>query len=393
MTDHHMKRRPWLRSLVLAGVVALVAWAGIEGLRLVEERRSASATSTASAAAFVPLVKVAPAALGAAERQLALPGDIAAFEDSPVYARVNGYVKSWTVDIGARVKAGDLLAEIEVPELHQQLKQAQALVLQAKANVEIARITYQRYAGLVKTAAVSQQDVDSGLATWEARKADVIAAEAEVGRLAAMVGFQKIYAPFDGVIGARNLAKATTGALIDLGSQDPKGWLYRIYRLDPVRVYVSMPQNYLRMIRNGLAADVVLREYPDRRFTGRVVRNAAALDTASRTMLVEVEAPNPDGVLLPGLYATVHFRLVDPAPPIVVADSSVIVLDAAPHLAVVDDSDVVHLRKVQLGRDFGKTVEILSGCSPGERVVVAPNDLLSDGMKVRVAGDGARPAR
>src|SRR5207244_6419483 len=133
------------------------------------------------------------------------------------------------------------------------------------------------YAGLVKTAAVSQQDVDNGLAAWEARKADVVAAEAEVGRLAAMVGFQKIYAPFDGVIGARNLAKATTGALIDLGSHDPKGWLYRIYRMDPVRVYVAVPQNYLPMIRDGLAADVGVREYPDRTLQGKVVRNAASL--------------------------------------------------------------------------------------------------------------------
>jgi RND family efflux transporter MFP subunit len=388
MTGQHPPSpgRPWLRAIVVLVLAALLVWAGTEALHELQ------APQRSAAAASLPLVKIQPAALGPTERELALPGDITAFEDSPVYARVNGYVKTWTVDIGARVKSGDLLAEIEVPELHQQLKQAQALVLQAKANVEIARITYQRYAGLVRTAAVSQQDVDNGLAAWEARKADVVAAEAEVGRLAAMVAFEKIYAPFDGVVGARNLAKATTGALIDLGSHDPKGWLYRVYRLDPVRVYVTVPQSYLRMVKDGLAADVRVHEYPDRGFAGRVVRNAAALDATSRTMLVEVEAPNPDGILLPGMYSTVHFRLVDPAPPIVVADTSVIVLDGGPQVAVVDIDDVVHIRKVRLGRDFGTTIEILSGCSPGERIVVSPSDLLRDGTKVRVFADTA-PSR
>lgn len=332
-------------------------------------------------------MKVEAVQRGPTERRLALPGDIIAFEDSPVYARVNGYVSKWTVDIGARVKAGELLAEIETPELHQQLKQAQALVLQVKANVELARITYQRVAGLVRTAAVSQQEVDNGLAAWEARKADVTAAEAEVGRLSALVGFQKIYAPFDGVVGARNLAKATTGALIDLGSHDPKGWLYRIHRLDPVRVYVAVPQNYFRMIADGLAADVAVREYADRRFAGRVVRNAAALDATSRTLLVEVQVPNPDGVLLPGMYSTVHFRLVDPAPPIVVPDTSIIMFSEGAQVAVVGNDDIVRLRKVRLGRDFGKTVEVLSGCSEGDRIVVSPGDLLQDGTKVRVLAD------
>ncbi len=340
--------------------------------------------SAGEAAAGLPVVRVSPAERASRDSVLALPGDIIAFEDSPVYARVDGYVSKWTVDIGAKVKAGQLLAEIETPELDQQLNRARALVLQAKANSEIARITYQRYLGLVKTAAVSQQDVDNNLAAYEARKADVTAADAEVDRLTAMKGFQKIYAPFDGVVGARNLAKATTGALIDLGSHDPKAWLYRIYRMDPVRVYVAVPQNYLPMIRDGLAADVGIREYPERTFRGQVVRNAASLDATSRTMLVEVEAPNPDGILLPGMYSTVRFRLVNPSPPIVVADSSIIVLAEGPQIAVVDKDDVVRIRKVRLGRDFGKTVEILSGCSEGERIVTTPSDLLKDGAKVRV---------
>ena len=378
-----MKSR-WPRLVLLALVGAGVVWAGFEGVRMLRER----SLSAGQAAAGLPVVRVSPAERASRDSVLALPGDIIAFEDSPVYARVDGYVSKWTVDIGAKVKAGQLLAEIETPELDQQLNRARALVLQAKANSEIARITYQRYLGLVKTAAVSQQDVDNNLAAFEARKADVTAADAEVDRLTAMKGFQKIYAPFDGVIGARNLAKATTGALIDLGSHDPKAWLYRIYRMDPVRVYVAVPQNYLPMIRDGLAADVGIREYPERTFRGQVVRNAASLDATSRTMLVEVEAPNPDGILLPGMYSTVRFNLVNPSPPIVVADSSIIVLAEGPQIAVVDKDDVVRIRKVRLGRDFGKTVEILSGCSEGERIVTTPSDLLKDGAKVRVQTTG-----
>lgn len=374
----------WPRLALLALVGAGLVWAGFEGVRILRER----SPSAGEAAAGLPVVRVSPAARASRDSVLALPGDIIAFEDSPVYARVDGYVSKWTVDIGAKVKVGQLLAEIETPELDQQLNRARALVLQAKANSEIARITYQRYLGLVKTAAVSQQDVDNNLAAYEARKADVTAADAEVDRLSAMKGFQKIYAPFDGIIGARNLAKATTGALIDLGSHDPKAWLYRIYRMDPVRVYVAVPQNYLPMIRDGLAADVGIREYPDRTFRGQVVRNAASLDATSRTMLVEVEAPNPDGILLPGMYSTVSFKLVNPSPPIVVADSSIIVLAEGPQIAVVDKDDVVRIRKVRLGRDFGRTVEILSGCSEGERIVTTPSDLLKDGAKVRVQTAG-----
>lgn len=373
-------RRSWLRLIVIGLVAILIVGVGLEGLKTVGER----STPVSVAASGPPWVRVAPAERGARETPLSLPGNITAFEEAPVYARVNGYVSKWTVDIGARVKAGQLLAEIETPELHQSLRQAQALVLQAKANAEIARITFNRYLGLVKTNAVSQQDVDNSRAAHQARLADVAAAEAEVGRLDAVIAFQKIYAPFDGIVGARNLAKATTGALIDLGSGDAKAWLYRIYRMDPVRVYVTMPQTYLPLIKDGLAADVVVREYPDRTFKGKVVRNAAALDAISRTMLVEVEVPNPDGILLPGLYSTVHFRLVNPTPPIVVADASIIVLDGAPQIAIVDKDDVVQIRKVGLGKDYGRSVEVLTGCDEGDRVVLNPSDLLKNGTKVRV---------
>ncbi len=333
----------------------------------------------------LPLVVTFTAQPGPKTISLSLPGDVKAYEDSPLYARVDGYVKSWLVDIGSVVQAGQLLAEIDAPELDQQLNQAQARVLQAKAKLDIARITHTRYKGLLKDAAVSQQEVDNYFAELTARINDTAAAEAEVGRLLEMTGFKKIFAPYAGTIGARNLAKATTGSLIVAGSHDPSSWLYRIYRIDPVRVYVAVPQNYLPMIHDGAEADVLLREYPDRVFKGKITRNAQALDPASRTMLVEVQVPNPDKTLLAGMYTTVRFNLNVQKPPIVVPGASVMMGADGTRIAVVGPDDVISIREVRLGRDFGKTVEIVSGCAEGERIVTSPSDLLRSGLKVRVA--------
>jgi RND family efflux transporter MFP subunit len=200
-----------------------------------------------------------------------------------------------------------------------------------------------------------------------------------------MTGFKKIYAPYTGTIGARNLAKATTGSLINAGSHDTTAWLYRIYRVDPARVYVAVPQNYLPMIHDGADAEVLLREYPDRIFKGKITRNASVLDPASRTMLVEVQVPNPDNVLLAGMYTTVRFSLDVQQPPVVVPGAAVIMGAEGTRIAVVDKDNVVTIREVRLGRDFGKTVEIVAGCVEGEQIVLSPSDLLRTGQKVRVA--------
>jgi len=332
-----------------------------------------------------PLVVTFKAQSGPNKISLSLPGDVKAYEDSPIYARVDGYVKSWLVDIGSKVEIGQLLAEIDAPELDQQLSQARAQVLQQKAKLDISRITHSRYKGLLKDAAVSQQEVDNYAAELAARTNDVAAAEAEVGRLVEMTGFKKIYAPYTGTIGARNIAKATTGSLINAGSHDPSAWMYRIYRVDPARIYVAVPQNYLPMIHDGAEVDVLLREYPDRSFKGKITRSASVLDSASRTMVVEVQVPNPDNALLAGMYTVVKFSLDVQKPPIVVSGAALIMGADGTRIAVVGDDDVITIREVRLGRDFGKTVEIVAGCVEGERVVLSPSDLLRTGLKVRVA--------
>jgi RND family efflux transporter MFP subunit len=344
-----------------------------------------AALAASAAPAVLPLVVTFTAQLGPNKISLSLPGDVKAFEESPIYARVDGYVKSWLVDIGSRVEIGQLLAEIDAPDLDQQLSQAQSQVEQLKAKLDISRITYVRYKGLLKDAAVSKQEVDNYYAELTARTNDVAAAQAHVGRLLEMTGFKKIYAPYTGTIGARNLAKATTGSLINAGSLDTSAWLYRIYRVDPARVYVAVPQNYLPMIRDGADVEVLLREYPDRIFEGKITRNASVLDPASRTMLVEVQVPNPDNVLLAGMYTTVRFSLDVQQPPIVVPGAAVIMGAEGTRIAVVDKDNVVSIREVRLGRDFGKTVEIVAGCVEGEQIVLSPSDLLRTGQKVRVA--------
>jgi len=362
--------------IVLAIVIACIAcWKAFNTLKP-QSVSQTKETNLLTASFFT-------ATTGDRKIELSLPGDIKAFEDSPIYARVDGYVKNWYVDIGSKVDIGQLLVEIDAPELDQQLNQARAKVLQSKAKLDIARITHQRYKGLLKDSAVSQQEVDNFQAEFDAKNSDWVAAQAEVGRLSELTGFKKVYAPYTGTIGARNFAKATTGALINSGSHDPSAWIYRIYRVDPMRVYIAVPQNYLPMIHDGLDAEVLLREYPTRTFHGKVTRNAEALDTQSRTLLVEVQVPNPDGVLRPGMYSTVRFNLTNETPPIVVPQAAIIMGGDGTRIAVVKDSDIIEIRRVQLGRDFGKNVEIVSGAKKGERIVLSPSDLLKDGMQVK----------
>lgn len=365
-------------TISLAVVVAVV-WLALFG------RSEASKPRETTLPVAEPTVSIAVAQRGKADQQLELPGNIKAFEEAPIYARVSGYVKSWRADIGDKVKAGQLLAEIETPELDQQLRQAEENLGQVKAKLNLARITAERYTALLKDDAVSQQEVDQWAADYEARKADYAAAQAEVSRLRELKSFQKVYAPFSGTIGARNLDKAARGALIDAGSRDASGWLYKLYQTDPLRIYISVPQNYMPLIKQGISAAILVREYPDRKFGGKVTRTSETLDPSSRTLLTEVQVRNLDGALRPGMYATIQFKLVQPEPPIIVPGLAVLSGGEGSRVAVVDERGIVHMRKVQLGRDFGKSVEVLSGVSQGERLVMSPSDILQDGTKVRIA--------
>ncbi|HZP92069.1 MAG TPA: efflux RND transporter periplasmic adaptor subunit [Burkholderiales bacterium] len=377
------KPRARRKFLLGAAAISLAAIAALVWISLLNRSEASKPRETALRSSE-PTVSVTVAQRGKPEQELDLPGNIIAFEEAPIYARVNGYVKSWRADIGDKVKAGQLLAEIETPELDQQLRQAEENLGQVKAKLNLARITAERYKSLLKDDAVSQQEVDQWAADYEARKADYAAALAEVSRLRELKSFQKVYAPFAGTIGERNLAKAARGALIDAGSREASGWLYKLYQTDPLRIYISVPQNYMPLIKQGISAAILVREYPDRKFTGKVTRTSETLDPSSRTLLTEVQVRNQDGALRPGMYATIQFKLVEPAPPIVVPGLAVLTGGDGPHVAVVDDRGVVHLRKVQLGRDFGKTVEVLSGVAEGERLVMSPSDILQDGTKVRI---------
>ena len=316
---------------------------------------------------------------------LTLPAALRAWQDTGLYARTTGYLGHWYADIGDRVKAGQLLALIEGPDLDQQLNQARAQLAQSQANLEIARISAERWERLGKQAAVAQQDVDQKAAAYEAGKADVLAAQATVDRLAQLKDFQRITAPYDGVISVRN---AEVGSLINPGAGQE---LFHIDETDRLRVMTDIPQSYVRSIRPGLDVDILVPEYPDKIFKGRVVRAAGALDAASRTLQTEIELPNPSNQLAPGLFGQVRFHLVPAEPAILLPSNAAIVRAGGTFVALIDASNRIHLQPVSLGRDFGATVEIIDGLDVGVRVVSNPTDTLVEGMPVEPVAAPATP--
>jgi RND family efflux transporter MFP subunit len=311
-----------------------------------------------------------------------------AFIDSPIYARTNGYVKSWTVDIGARVRAGQLLADIETPEVDQQLDQARADLNTARANFHLSEITATRYQDLLKTDSVSKQDVDNANGDFEAKKAMVASAESNVKRLEELQSFEKIYAPFDGVITARN---TDIGHLIDSGSSGGTATeLFHIAALKKLRVYVNVPQQFSQAARPGLDAEITLPEFPGRQFSGMLVRTANSIDANSRTLLVEVDVDNPGGVLFPGAYTEVHLKLPSSAPTFILPVNALIFRSAGLQIATVSKDNKVALISIVIGRDFGTEVEVVSGLSDGDSVIVSPPDSLVAGETVRLAPAAAK---
>lgn len=305
-----------------------------------------------------------------------LPAAIAALQDTPIYARTTGYIASWTADIGDRVKAGQVLAVIDGPDLDQELNQARANLAQAQANLELARISADRWKELGAQNAVAQQDVDQKAADYLAGKANVVAAQANVDRLGQLKDFQRVSAPYDGVISARN---AQVGALINAGAGVE---IFHLAETDILRVFVSVPQAFVRSIKVGLAADVLVPEFPGRAFRGEVARFAGALDSGSRTLLTEVRLANPKGELFPGMFGEVRFSF-QPAEPAILLPSNAAIINASGTLvATVDDANRIHLVHVKLGRDFGTRVEVVDGLKAGSRVVANPSDALTDGLEV-----------
>jgi RND family efflux transporter MFP subunit len=318
---------------------------------------------------------------GSPVTDVTVPGFVQAFSDAPVYARVSGYLRVWNADIGAHVRKGQLLAAIEAPEVDQELSHARAMLAQAQANLELATVTSARYRELIQSNSVSQQEVDNNNQNLSSQTANVQAASAEVGRLEQLQGFEKIYAPFDGVVTAR---RTDVGDLINAGNSGVGAELFRISNIGTMRVYVNVPEVYSDTIAPGVRASMEVASLSNRQFTGTVARDSHAIGMNSRTLLTEVDVPNPKGELFPGAYAQVHFHLSLKAVPLVVPGNTILFQDQGPQVGVVNSQNRVELRKVTLGRDFGNRVEILSGISQTDAVIANPPDYLVDGMSVSV---------
>jgi RND family efflux transporter MFP subunit len=378
-------RGPWL----LLGIfgLALVIMAGIT---VVSRTRAGAELESDTLANLVPTVSIIHPKRTSAQIELELPGNIMAFEEAPIYARVSGYLKHWFTDIGTRVAEGQELAEIETPELDQELKQAEAALAQAQANLEIARISAERWQNLRKSDSVSQQDTDVRVATWHAREADVQAEQANLQRLKEMFNFKRLVAPFPGIITVRTM---DAGTLITAGSSRE---IFRLARTDPLRVYISLPQAYSQMVKTNDEAVLTFAELPGRQFTGKVDRTAGAMDPVSRTLLTEILVTNHDGKLLPGAHAMVRVKMATVENPVVVPVNTLLFRnEQGVQAGLVDSNGMVRLADLTMGRDYGTTVEIVHGLSENDSVIINPSDSLEAGIKVRIAKsatDAAKPA-
>jgi RND family efflux transporter MFP subunit len=356
--------------------IALLIYSGIHS-RAAAESRLKQRTEDAS----IPTVAVVFPQEGAPTQEIVLPGNTQAFSDAPIYARTSGYLKHWYFDIGAHVQKGQLLAEIETPEVDQQLQQAQAELDTAHANLNIAKITATRWQDLVSTGSVSQQETDQAVSNLSAVKAAAESSAANMRRLEQLQSFQKIYAPFDGIITARN---TDIGALIDAGASTQPRELFHITAIRTLRVYVSIPEVYSRAARPGAAATLTLDEFPGQTFHGTLVRNANSIDIASRTLLVEVDVDNPTGQLLPGAYVFVHLKLLDETRSVTIPSNTLIFRKEGLQIGLVRNGKA-ELVPVKIGHDYGNSVEIVSGVQPTDAVIVDPSDSLVAGLPVRVS--------
>ena len=368
--------RWWIAVLGLAVVVAIL----ISGM--VPRRRAEAKLAEETERMAIPTVGVVHPKRSPPADELVLPANVQAYIDAPIYARTNGYLKNWYADIGAHVKQGQLLADIETPEVDQQLRQARADLGTAEANLHLAEITNDRYAGLLKTDSVSKQDADNAAGNYAAQKAIVQAAEANVRRLEELQSFEKIYAPFTGVITARN---TDIGALIDSGSAGgTRTELFHIAQPDKLRVYVNVPEAYAPSTKPGLAADLIVSEFPGRRFPGALVRTANAIDPTTRTLLVEIRVENPTGILFSGAYAEAHFNLPNAGSSFILPVNALLFRSEGLRVAAVGDDDRAELKPITIGRDYGSEIEVVSGLDGQEAIIVNPPDSIVSGEQVRV---------
>ena len=369
------------RIITIGVLVLLALGAGRTIISRISNAKQLEANASEGALPFVRTALVKGAGAG---QTLALPGTLQGFVQAPVASRAGGYLRRWTRDIGSRVAKGELLAEIETPELDQQLSQAVAARNQAASSMDLAKSTTDRWEALRKRDAVSQQELEEKRSGFAQARANLAAADANVERLRQLEGFKRVVAPFAGVITKRNV---DIGDLID-GTGKP---LFLLAQTDPLRVYVNVPQAYAQLVRTGQAAVVTQAELQGRTFKGEVARTSASIDTASRTMQVEIALPNSDGALLPGAFVEVSLA-VAPGSALTLPSNALIFRGEGTRVAVVDAQGGIQLRPVRVGRNFGESVEAVEGVKAGERVVLNPSDSLVDGDKVQVVPD-ASPAQ
>jgi RND family efflux transporter MFP subunit len=360
-----------LLLLLIAGALTLWSHASHERALAKETERET-----------VPTVAVVTPQLEKPDEDLVLPGSLQAYEESPIYARTSGYLVRWYKDIGSRVKKGELLAKIDAPEVDQELNQTRAARQQTVAQMELAKISADRWENLRKTDSVSAQEADQQTSAYKQSQANVAAADANVRRLEQLEGFKDVYAPFSGVLTRRNV---DPGALINAGAGVAGRELFDIARMDPLRVFTSVPQAYAPYIKVGAKTTIVLQEFPGQKFTGTVARTAESIDPATRTLLTEVDVPNKEGRLLPGALGEVHFTVGNGVNKVTIPVNAMLFRAEGPRVAVVGSDNKIQLRPINIGRDYGATLEILGGVSPNERIVINPADSLDDGQRVNVA--------
>ena len=370
-----------LQLVIIVVLVLLVAGGLSVGRRFSERKALAGETEKLA----IPTVSVAKPAAEPASDELVLPAQLQAYVESSIYSRTNGYLLRWYKDMGSHVKKGELLADIDTPEVDQELSQARAARQQIQAQLELARTSAERWSNLRKSDSVSQQEADQQINAYQQSQANLAASDANVRRLQQMESFKHIYAPFTGVITQRN---TDVGALITAGSAGQTKALFNLAQIDPLRVYINVPQSYAPSIRKGMSAYIQLNEYPGQKFTGTVVRTADAIDPGTRTLLTEVDVPNRDGHLLPGSYAQVHFAVPVQTVRISVPVNALLFRSEGPRVAVVGTDKRIQMRAVSIGRDFGTSIEILGGLQGNEQIVVNPADSLEDGQQVNIKTEG-----
>ena len=396
-------RRTVAILVILLIVAVVVAIAGV-----LPRLRARAALRQQTNSMAVPDVAVTTPQSGEPMQEVILPGTIQAYQDAPIYARTNGYVKAWYHDIGSHVRKGELLAVIDTPELDRQVDEARAALTTAKANLALAHITAQRYQGLSGTEAVSKQSIDTAVQTESAQVASVAQAQQALDQLLELQSFERVYAPFDGVVTARNV---NVGQLVDAGSNGGTGSssnstgnptintingpreLFHVSSLGTVRIFINVPGLYVPEARPGVQTDIDVPEYPGRVFKGTIVRTANAVDVNTRTITVEVDIPNRDHALLPGAYAQVHLRLPMKHPALIIPVDTLLFRSEGLRVAVIDSQNHVHLQRITVGRDWGTKIEVLTGLTQSDRIIDSPPDSIAEGELVRVVFSQGKPVR